>query len=65
MYHIITNDFAVGTWKVANGGSAAQLAGYALRGAGLLEAAPKAALLEKRDSSEKSAGEFRLGQFAK
>ena len=47
MYHIITNDFAVGTWTVANGGSAAQLAGCALRGAGLMEAAPKAALFEK------------------
>ena len=65
MYQIMTNDFALPTWAVSNGGSAAQLAGYALRGAGLLEAAPKAALLEKRDSSEKSAGEFRLGQFAK
>jgi len=47
VYHIITNDFAVGTWTVANGGSAAQLAGCALRGAGLMEAAPKAALFEK------------------
>jgi len=43
----MTNDFAAGAWTVSNGGSAAELAGYALRGAGLMEAAPKAALFEK------------------
>jgi len=46
VYHIMTNDF-VPTWAVSNGGSAPQLAGYPLRRAGLMEAAPKAALFEK------------------
>ena len=47
MYHILTNDSSVGTRTVSNGGSVAQLAGYALRGAGLMEVAPKAALFGK------------------
>src|SRR5580700_3717368 len=47
VYHILTNDSSVGTRTVSNGGSVAQLAGYALRGAGLMEVAPKLALFEK------------------
>ena len=47
VYHIMTNDFALPTWAVSNGGSAAQLAGYPLRRAGLMEAAPNAARFEK------------------
>ena len=47
MYHIVTNDFALPTWIVSSGGSAAQLAGYARREAGLMEAAPRVALFEK------------------
>jgi RNA polymerase sigma-70 factor (ECF subfamily) len=47
LYHKSTNDLAVGVWTVSNSGSAARPASRALPGAGLMEAAPKAALFEK------------------
>src|SRR5580692_2001029 len=43
----MTNDFVFPTWTLSDGDSAPQLAGHALRGNGLMEAAPKAALFEK------------------
>jgi DNA-directed RNA polymerase specialized sigma24 family protein len=43
----MTHDFAAPPWTVFNGGSTAQLAGYALRRAGMMETSPKAALFEK------------------
>jgi RNA polymerase sigma-70 factor (ECF subfamily) len=43
----MTNDFVFPTWTLSDGDSAPQLAGHALRGTGLMEAAPKAALFEK------------------
>jgi hypothetical protein len=43
----MANDFGLTTWTGSNCGSAAQLAGYPLRGTGLMEAAPKADLFEK------------------
>jgi len=47
VYHIMANDFVLPTCTGSNCGSAAQLAGYPLRGTGLMEAAPKADLFEK------------------
>ena len=47
VYHIMANDFGLPTCIGSNCGSAAQLAGYPLRGTGLMEAAPKADLFEK------------------
>jgi Sigma-70, region 4 len=43
----MANDFGLTAWTSSNCGSAAQLAGYPLRGTGLMEAAPKADLFEK------------------
>jgi hypothetical protein len=47
VYDIMTNDLAVPPGTISNGRAAAQLAGYPLRRASLMEASAKVALFEK------------------